>query len=68
MSTLHNSPHFIHHGAVDGVTGSCHEYQLAPDYAVLIDCGLFQGDEQGSGDKANLAVTFPIAHIKALIV
>ncbi len=68
MSTLHTPPTFIHHGAVDGVTGSCHEYQLAPDYAVLIDCGLFQGDEQGSGDKANLAVTFPIAHIKALIV
>ncbi|GHG67879.1 MBL fold hydrolase [Alishewanella longhuensis] len=61
-------PTFIHHGAVDGVTGSCHEYQLAPDYAVLIDCGLFQGDEQGSGHKEALAVNFPIAHIRALIV
>lgn len=61
-------PTIIHHGAVDGVTGSCHEYRLAPDYAVLIDCGLFQGDEQGSGNKANLAINFPIAHICALIV
>jgi len=68
MSIFQIPPNFIHHGAVDGVTGSCHEYQLSPDYSVLIDCGLFQGDEQGSGSKANLAVNFPIAHIKALIV
>lgn len=61
-------PVILHHGAVDGVTGSCHEYQLAPGYAVLIDCGLFQGDEQGSGSKANLAINFPLAHIQALIV
>lgn len=65
---MFEQPTFIHHGAVDGVTGSCHEYQLAPDYAVLIDCGLFQGDEQGSGNKEALAVNFPIAHIRALIV
>jgi metallo-beta-lactamase family protein len=68
MTNFNSSPIILHHGAVDGVTGSCHEYQLAPDYAVLIDCGLFQGDEQGSGNKANLAVNFPIAHIRALIV
>ncbi|CAM5221085.1 MBL fold metallo-hydrolase RNA specificity domain-containing protein [Alishewanella longhuensis] len=65
---MYSQPKFIHHGAVDGVTGSCHEYQLAPDYAVLIDCGLFQGDEFGSGSKSNLAVSFPISHIRALIV
>ncbi|MCF4009300.1 MBL fold metallo-hydrolase [Rheinheimera sp. UJ63] len=69
MTKLAFPPTFIHHGAVNGVTGSCHEYQLAADYAVLIDCGLFQGDEQGSGsDKANLAIQFPILHIQALIV
>ncbi|MDP5460142.1 MBL fold metallo-hydrolase RNA specificity domain-containing protein [Alishewanella sp. SMS8] len=69
MTKLAFPPTFIHHGAVDGVTGSCHEYQLAADYAVLIDCGLFQGDEQGSGsNKANLAIQFPIHHIQALIV
>ncbi|KRS21867.1 hypothetical protein AAY72_06360 [Alishewanella sp. WH16-1] len=68
MSKFTFPPRIIHHGAVDGVTGSCHEYQLSPDYAVLIDCGLFQGDEQGSGNKANLAINFPISHIRALIV
>ena len=68
MQSAFSQPLVLHHGAVDGVTGSCHEYQLAPDYAVLIDCGLFQGDEQGSGNKANLNINFPIAHIRALIV
>ncbi len=68
MSKFTCSPRIIHHGAVDGVTGSCHEYLMTPDYAVLIDCGLFQGDEQGSGNKANLAINFPISHIRALIV
>lgn len=68
MSDLFLTPRFIHHGAVDGVTGSCHEYQLAADYSVLVDCGLFQGDEQGSGNKVNLAIGFPIVQVKALIV
>lgn len=68
MSKFTCSPRIIHHGAVDGVTGSCHEYLITPDYAVLIDCGLFQGDEQGNGNKANLAINFPISHIRALIV
>lgn len=68
MTNSAPKPTIIHHGAVDGVTGSCHEYQLAPDYAVLIDCGLFQGDEQGSGSKDNLSINFPIDHIRAMIV
>ncbi|KKO46960.1 metallo-beta-lactamase [Arsukibacterium ikkense] len=68
MSMIYPQPEFIHHGAVDGVTGSCHEYRIADDYGLLIDCGLFQGDEQGSGNKANSAISFPLSHIKALIV
>lgn len=34
----------LHHGAVGGVTGSCHELRVDGDNAILIDCGLFQGD------------------------
>jgi hypothetical protein len=29
-----------HHGAIDGVTGSCHELVLADGRSLLIDCGL----------------------------
>ncbi len=66
--TVSNSQ-FIHHGAVDGVTGSCHEYRLAEDYGLLVDCGLFQGAElSASGSASSPQISFPIAHIKALIV
>jgi len=65
-----NYPKIIHHGAVDGVTGSCHELQIEQNNSVLIDCGLFQGAEtsaNGSGENA-LNVEFPIQQIKALLV
>lgn len=32
-----------HHGAVAGVTGSCHELHIDTNNSILIDCGLFQG-------------------------
>jgi metallo-beta-lactamase family protein len=59
-----------HHGAVDGVTGSCHELVCGDDCSVLIDCGLFQGAET-SGKGASfeqLEIEFPVEHIQALIV
>lgn len=62
-----------HHGAVSGVTGSCHELTLhGPGGAkggILVDCGIFQGDEAaGRSDVEALAIEFPIAHIRALVV
>lgn len=69
MSALYTTPTFIHHGAVDGVTGSCHEYRLSDDYAVLIDCGLFQGAEiSASGSASSPHIAFDISHVKALVV
>ncbi|MBU3071546.1 MBL fold metallo-hydrolase [Aestuariicella sp. G3-2] len=58
-----------HHGAVNGVTGSCHELSIS-DSGVLIDCGLFQGAEaSGKGAGAHsLEIDFLIDHIKALVV
>lgn len=46
-----------HHGAVDGVTGSCHQLHFLPEFndsssSVLIDCGLFQGAETSNGASA----------------
>jgi len=36
----------LYHGAVNGVTGSCHELLIGDQASVLIDCGLFQGRTQ----------------------
>ena len=54
----------LHHGAVNGVTGSCHELVINSINSVLIDCGLFQGEDA----KDDLSIEFDIAHISALIV
>lgn len=63
-------PHIQHHGATNGVTGSCHHLHLSPTASVLIDCGLFQGAEASNrGAKANdLSIEFPLAGVQALIL
>lgn len=59
----------LHHGAVNGVTGSCHQLYMNDSNSVLIDCGLFQGNEAaGKSNKNQLAVDFNVSTIKALIV
>lgn len=59
-----------HHGAVDGVTGSCHELALGDGRSVLIDCGLFQGSETGpdGAGAERPQIDFPVAPIQALIL
>ena len=54
----------LHHGAVNGVTGSCHELVINEQTSVLVDCGLFQGEDS----KADLSIEFDITHVTALIV
>ncbi|TDT43479.1 metallo-beta-lactamase family protein [Halospina denitrificans] len=57
-----------HHGAITGVTGSCHELTIG-NQGILVDCGLFQGsDSQGRASASELAIEFPIDHIQALVV
>ncbi|WP_108947087.1 MBL fold metallo-hydrolase RNA specificity domain-containing protein [Shewanella halifaxensis] len=59
----------IHHGAVNGVTGSCHQLDINSNSSVLIDCGLFQGAETaGKTSVEQLEITFDIKHITALII
>jgi metallo-beta-lactamase family protein len=62
----------LHHGATSGVTGSCHELTVghaAEKSGILIDCGLFQGQDEGRGASASdLSIDFPIDHIRALVV
>lgn len=60
----------VHHGAVDGVTGSCHQLVLADGRSLLVDCGLFQGAEtaaDGSG-AGQLPIAFPVGKVQALVV
>ena len=58
-----------HHGGAQGVTGSCHRLQFDADHALLVDCGLFQGEEaSGTSDLERQRIDFPIADVYALIV
>ncbi|WP_394210606.1 MBL fold metallo-hydrolase RNA specificity domain-containing protein [Enterovibrio calviensis] len=61
-STNLNTFHITHHGAKMGVTGSCHQLDSGSG-KLLIDCGLFQGDETRSLD-----VEFEVHDIDALLI
>ncbi|WP_083659466.1 MBL fold metallo-hydrolase [Pseudomonas sp. PA1(2017)] len=63
-------PHITHHGAQEGVTGSCHQLHISQHSSVLIDCGLFQGaDASPLGARADhQLIEFPLDGIRALIV
>lgn len=62
-------PTIIHHGGADGVTGSCHRLQISPDHAILIDCGLFQGEDlKGQSSFERHQVEFPVDDVMALVV
>jgi metallo-beta-lactamase family protein len=60
----------IHHGAVHGITGSCHELNIDNQAGLLVDCGLFQGAELPDGRESidRLEIDFLIDHIVALAV
>lgn len=61
----------LHHGAVDGVTGSCHQLLIDEHLSLLVDCGLFQGDEAPPNRRPAAdphEVTFPTRGIRALIL
>lgn len=62
--------HISHHGAVSGVTGSCHQLSLNDGRGILIDCGLFQGDETSSDQAAasQPEINFGISQLQALVV
>ncbi|MGA6100261.1 MBL fold metallo-hydrolase RNA specificity domain-containing protein [Stutzerimonas marianensis] len=63
-------PQITHHGAVSGVTGSCHELHADAANSYLVDCGLFQGADASSGGRAGqgrLDIEFPLDTVRALI-
>jgi metallo-beta-lactamase family protein len=62
LATIH------HHGAVTGVTGSCHQLFLDGRSSVLVDCGMFQGEEAPDGPPRESPIDFPLEGVRALFV
>ncbi len=63
-------PQIEHHGAKDGVTGSCHQLHMNATSSLLVDCGLFQGNDASIPNEPGadrLAIEFPLDTIKALV-
>lgn len=58
--------HVIHHGAHEGVTGSCHQLMIDERRSLLVDCGLFQGQDARLHDDTQ--IEFPIEGIQGLIL
>ena len=59
-----------HHGAVSGVTGSCHQLMLPDGSSLLIDCGLFQGRDvspRGEADNDNPVIDFDFKGVIGLV-
>lgn len=57
-----------HHGAVDGVTGSCHRLHIDEQRSLLVDCGLFQGEEAGGEAFERQRVDFSLEGVLGLVV
>ena len=55
-----------HHGGHLGVTGSCHELHFTDSRSVLIDCGMFQGQDARGRD--GMEIDFPLDDVQALIL
>jgi metallo-beta-lactamase family protein len=56
----------IHHGAHEGVTGSCHQLWTDDNHSLLVDCGTFQGDD--AKRNSNPEIRFPLAGVESLLL
>lgn len=63
-----NYPAFAHHGATQGVTGSCHRYMADANHHLLVDCGLFQGTDAGPDPLRQHQIEFDLSAVFALIL
>ena len=62
-------PSIVHHGGGAGVTGSCHRLEIARGRALLVDCGLFQGQDAERLDSLEQhRVRFAVDDVLALVV
>ncbi len=58
----------IHRGGASGVTGSCHQLIVNSESSLLIDCGLFQGEDAQQDSFEQLTIGFDISTVKALVI
>ncbi|MFB9867348.1 MBL fold metallo-hydrolase [Vreelandella sulfidaeris] len=58
----------IHRGGANGVTGSCHQLVVNSECSLLIDCGLFQGEDAQQDSFDQLTIDFDISKVKALVI
>lgn len=56
----------IHHGAHQGVTGSCHQLKWSKDRSLLVDCGIFQGDDARKNPDPEIG--FSLSGIECLLL
>jgi len=56
----------IHHGAHEGVTGSCHQLVWQRNKSLLVDCGIFQGDD--ALKNPNPEINFSLSGIESLLL
>ncbi|HEX8592555.1 MAG TPA: MBL fold metallo-hydrolase [Pseudomonas sp.] len=61
-------PQITHHGAVESVTGSCHELHMDQHHSLLVDCGSLLetvGDNETSSDSS---IKFALDNVKVLVL
>ncbi len=58
--------HVVHYGALNGVTGSCHQLVISDSRSLLIDCGMFQGADAKDRDQEK--IEFSLEGVQGLIV
>lgn len=65
------NPTILHHGARNGVTGSCHQLFVEGRNSLLVNCGLFQGAETAPDGRTaadRLEIDFPLEGVGALVL
>jgi metallo-beta-lactamase family protein len=61
-------PQITHHGAVESVTGSCHELHMDEHHSLLIDCGALLESAGGKEPSAINSVQFALDTVKVLVL
>jgi metallo-beta-lactamase family protein len=64
--SIEESMELIHHGGHEGVTGSCHQLKFDNGKSLLVDCGIFQGEDEDR--HPDLEIEFSLDGIEAMLL